>query len=119
MHSCRWPSYYIDLVCTFPRKHAHAPSSELQVALGLTVVAAGMYAVRSLVLPYFQSAFKQWHTASRARTEEQRRREEEIRDGLDALRQCQVELKDASTSLAEAARAMKEQAQAQAAARSR
>mmetsp|Transcript_18884 Transcript_18884/g.40682 ORF Transcript_18884/g.40682 Transcript_18884/m.40682 type:complete len:582 (+) Transcript_18884:92-1837(+) len=81
-----------------------------QVVLGIGVVAAGVYTVRSLVLPYCQDLYSRWHASHRARQDELEVRERQVQEAFDAMKAVQEQLVAASQSLAEAARSLKEQA---------
>ena len=81
-----------------------------QIVLGLGVVAAGVYAVHTIAVPYLTSIYNGWAASMRARQEEQERRRVEAEQAAETLRQMQVQLLAAGESMAEAARQLKEQA---------
>jgi hypothetical protein len=100
-------NYIIELhnVCQF-----WVSISTLQVVLGLGVVAAGVYAVHTIAMPYLTSLYSSWTASVRARQQEQEVRRLEVLAAAEALGKVQVQLLAASESMAEAARTLKEQA---------
>ena len=93
------------------RKLKFNPSAcVLQIVLGLGVVAAGVYAVHTIAVPYLTSMYKGWTASMRARQEEQERRRVEAEQAAETLRKMQEQLLAAGESMSEAAKQLKEQA---------
>jgi len=76
----------------------------------LGVVAAGLYAVHSIAMPYLSSLYNGWTASMRARQEEQERQRLDAQKAVEELRKVQDNLVAAGESMAEAARLLKEQA---------
>ncbi|GAX73766.1 hypothetical protein CEUSTIGMA_g1217.t1 [Chlamydomonas eustigma] len=81
-----------------------------QVVLGLGVVAAGMYALQSIAMPYLNNMYQAWTANMRARQEEQERYKREALEAAETLRKVHEQLKVASESMVQAALSIKEQA---------
>ena len=92
------------------RACASRPPLPMQVVLGLGVVAAGIYAVHTIAMPYLTSLYSGWSASPKARQEEQERQRQEALQVADTLRKVQEALQAAGENMAEAARSLKEQA---------
>lgn len=64
----------------------------MQVVLGIGVVAVGVYAVRSMLLPYAQQWYNQWTEKSRAEKEAREKQEAALMEAVEAMKACQVRL---------------------------
>ncbi|KAJ9510011.1 hypothetical protein QJQ45_011655 [Haematococcus lacustris] len=88
-----------------------------QVVLGVGAVAASLYALKALLVPYAQDMYQAWHARARAQREAEAAQQAALLEAVQAMKACQEEVKSCSQAMVQLAQSMKEQAAQQAAAR--
>eukprot|EP00199_Chlamydomonas_sp_CCMP681_P005705 CAMPEP_0119105782 /NCGR_PEP_ID=MMETSP1180-20130426/3654_1 /TAXON_ID=3052 ORGANISM="Chlamydomonas cf sp, Strain CCMP681" /NCGR_SAMPLE_ID=MMETSP1180 /ASSEMBLY_ACC=CAM_ASM_000741 /LENGTH=246 /DNA_ID=CAMNT_0007090927 /DNA_START=16 /DNA_END=756 /DNA_ORIENTATION=- len=92
-----------------PQPPAPEPVRWTQVVLGVGVVAASVYAVRALLLPYAQDWWHAWNERSRQQREQQELQAAAMKDIVDALKACQSELMASSKTMTQLTASIAEQ----------
>lgn len=96
-----------------PAAPVQEPLRWTQVLIGVGAVAAGVYAIRALVLPHVTEWYASWCERSRQQKEAQERHTQLMLEAAEALKACQAEMKVSTEAMTECLTTLRAETQRQ------